>query len=252
MNQVKVNLSNEEYEKLEAQFPRGEGSALIGNRAKEIVKLHFRCEDPTCRFVPPELGADLKVVFSTDRPSTTLEIKGTEQSDIAWQQLKVSSEHSYRLLTEKKIPLYRVIDVFGRNPSIYILIHGVDFELAPEPRWSIKRISNRKKNMRILGDGSMTAHHAQRSLGQRSKYENLRDYLKAQVNDEVTLHFSDAPKLLGFSLPASASAYQAFWANQTNTKNRPWAKAWRDAGFRVESYKLAKNGGWVRFKRDRN
>jgi len=83
----------------------------------------------------------------------------------------------------------------------------------------------------------------------RSKYDTLRDFLKKRSETEVTLLFSQAPEILGFALPASATKYQAFWANQSNTTVRPWAKAWQDAGFRVESYRLGEKDGWVRFKR---
>jgi hypothetical protein len=83
-----------------------------------------------------------------------------------------------------------------------------------------------------------------------SKYETLRDFLKKRNEAEVTLLFSRAPEILGFSLPASAIKYQAFWANQSDATRRPWAKAWQDAGFRVESFRLSEKNGWVRFKRE--
>lgn len=82
-----------------------------------------------------------------------------------------------------------------------------------------------------------------------SKYHSLTDYLNKQNNKEVTLLFSQAEKILGFPLPKSALLYQAFWANQTNTIKRPWARAWQEAGFYVDSYRLSGQNGWVIFKR---
>jgi len=54
--------------------------------------------------------------------------------------LKVSGQGSHRLLVEKQVPVYRVTDVSGKSPSIYVLIHKRDFELEAEPRWTFKPI----------------------------------------------------------------------------------------------------------------
>jgi hypothetical protein len=53
-------------------------------------------------------------------------VKGTESADAAWQHLKVSSQDSWRLLDENQVPVYRVTDVFGPSPSVYIMLHGCD------------------------------------------------------------------------------------------------------------------------------
>lgn len=86
-------------------------------------------------------------------------------------------------------------------------------------------------------------------IAQSSKYDALREYLEKQASREFTVHLSEAPKLLGFSFPPSAFKHQAFWANQSSTEARPWAKAWQDAGYKVVSYKLSEADGWVRFRR---
>ena len=71
----------------------------------------------------------------------------------------------------------------------------------------------------------------------------------AQSADEVTLLFSEAERVLGFPLPASAKQYQAYWANQSDTTNRPRVNAWREAGFYADSFRLSSDDGWVTFKR---
>jgi len=240
-------LSDLEYEQLNSKYPHGKGSGLIGFRSEEIIKLYFRRKYPDCKFSKPKNGADLEVIGLPNSFSYFLEVKGTADSRIAWQKLKVSSEHSYKMLTEEKIPLYRVTSVFDQNLSIYILKYEEDFILEPEPRWSIKKknynIDVRDvhgENQGIRGDRKMS-----------SKYLPLTDYLKDQNGDEITFLFSDAQKILGFSLPKSAKQYQAFWANQADTTSRPWAKAWQDAGFYVESFRLSGEDGWVIFKRGR-
>ena len=34
--------------------------------------------------------------------------------------------------------MFRVVDVDGENPRIYVLEHGRDFYMQDEPRWSVK------------------------------------------------------------------------------------------------------------------
>ena len=82
------------------------------------------------------------------------------------------------------------------------------------------------------------------------KYEPLEAFLKSLSRDtkELTVTFREIEKLIGTSLPASAQRYQAWWANQTDTSNRPHAHAWKSAGFKVESVHHGANG-WVIFQR---
>jgi hypothetical protein len=247
-----LELTSVEYEKLNSKYPESEGSGLIGKRAEEIVKIYFRKGDPQCQFPnPPPKGADLHVVFSGDAPSILIEVKGTKSAGLAWQQLKVSSQHSWRLLAEERIPVYRVSEVFQRSPSIYVLVHGLDFVLDEEPRWTFKRIQPRNEDHAppppATEDDSVT--QAILEGARRSKYDALREHLKSERTPEVTFHFKDAARVLGFSLPSSAHKYQAFWANQSDTTNRPWARAWQEAGYEVDSYRLSGLDGWVRFKR---
>lgn len=83
------------------------------------------------------------------------------------------------------------------------------------------------------------------------KYEPLENFLKQQPKslNAITLSFHEMEKLLRVPLPASAYKHAPWWANQSNFKIRPQAKAWMDAGFKVESFKLDKNSGFVRFHR---
>lgn len=83
-----------------------------------------------------------------------------------------------------------------------------------------------------------------------NKYEPLRAFLSALPADtwECTLNFSDIEELLGQDFPASALLHRPWWANQTSLDNRPQAKAWKSAGFAVDTIRQGE-GGWVRFKR---
>jgi hypothetical protein len=64
-----------------------------------------------------------------------------------------------------------------------------------------------------------------------TKYDKLRDYLRAQRFSEITLSFAEIENVLGFALPASADRPQ-WWANEKNPNTtKPQRIACRDAGF---------------------
>ena len=76
-------------------------------------------------------GVDLRV--TVDGRTERIEVKGTADSTIAWEKLKVSSRKSHDALVRGDALIYRVVDVHSADPRIYILIHGEDFTLEPEP-----------------------------------------------------------------------------------------------------------------------
>jgi hypothetical protein len=41
----------------------------------------------------------------------------------------------------------------------------------------------------------------------------------------------------------------AFWEQPEGAAPSPWAMAWRKAGYEIDTFRLARDGGWVRFKR---
>jgi hypothetical protein len=242
MSPATVELTDSEFKNLEEKWPRGP-HASIGTRAVEITCIYLRRQHPNCVFEAPVAGADLNYRPTADSPSQAVEVKGTEFDGLAWSQLKVSSPDSMKLL-ESGAPVYRVSNVFGRAPKIYVLLHGKDYLLQPEPRWAFKSV---RRTAAVSGDGA-ALDGRETIAGGHSKYDALRAWLQEQTGDTVTLKFSDAEGVLGFRLPASAYAYQAFWANQRDVSSRPWARAWTTAGFRVDQYRLSQDG-WVRFRR---
>src|SRR6266496_146750 len=124
MQVIPVQLTHDELELLEKRWPKSKGNGSIEGRAVEIVQLYFGRKDPQCAFELPERGADLHVVLSGQGEPLTIEVKGTVSRGLAWNQIKVSSANSWRLLTEKSMPVYRVSDVFGTSPTIFVLLHG--------------------------------------------------------------------------------------------------------------------------------
>ena len=83
-------------------------------------------------------GVDLRVTI--DGKTERIEVKGTKDSDIAWEKLKVSSQKQHDALVNGDAVLYRVVDVDGADPRVHFLIYGEDFTLEPEPRWAVKQI----------------------------------------------------------------------------------------------------------------
>lgn len=83
------------------------------------------------------------------------------------------------------------------------------------------------------------------------KYQPLQDYLKGLPRSQgsVTLSFQEIEKLIGSRLPPSAYEHRAWWSNQAEVSNRPQAKAWREAGFEVETVKPDRKDGVVSFSR---
>ena len=248
MDMLPVELTDEELRMLDAQFPRSMASAVIGKRAEAVVRIYFRRLDPSCEFRRPRNGADLEVQFSSGRKSLVLEIKGTDASRVSWQQLKVSSPHSWRHLVEEGVPIYRVTNVFGKTPCITELLHERDFTLQPEPRWSFKAKRSRVTRTAPTGTSAMP-QPSLRVLQRTSKYSPLSVYLSQARKTTITLTFAQLDEILGFPLPASAKRHQAFWANQSDTRIRPWARAWQTAGYRVDGIHLDAQTGWIRFSR---
>jgi len=134
---IPIKLMEGEVRKLNAKYPCGKVSAGIGKRAVELVRLYLRKRYPGCRFREnPKKGVDLAI----DSPKMLIEIKGTEDKDISWGKLKVSGKTSYLNLTEKRVRIYRVTDVYGRVPQIHELVYGKHFKLTCEPRWRFVRL----------------------------------------------------------------------------------------------------------------
>lgn len=84
-----------------------------------------------------------------------------------------------------------------------------------------------------------------------TKYEPLEMHLRATPSAVklLTLQLPELARIIGASLPDSAFIHRPWWANQKNSKSRPQAHAWLEAGFVVEEVNQSRTNGWVRFKR---
>lgn len=240
METHRVELTTDEYAALNARYPEQSGSALADTRAEAIVRIYLQRRSPRCSFTVPDAGADVKVAFADGAPPLLLVVKGAASTGGAWPRLAVSSPQTHRLLVERGVPVYRVSDVFSTRPSIDVLMYGTDFLLEEEPCWV------------FTPSGPTALSPEPRSVVEGShlaKYEGLRRFLERKQEDYVTLRFVDAADELGFSLPRASFTDPAFWANETDTTNRPWARAWQEAGYEVDSTRLSDIDGWVHFRR---
>ena len=110
-----------------------------GKKAEEIVRLLLiKAYGDQAKIKKVRDGADLRVEFD-DGNSFSVEVKGTSDTKIAWEKLKVSSQRSHDALKSGEVVMFRVVDVDSENPRIYVLEHGRDYYMEPELRWSVKR-----------------------------------------------------------------------------------------------------------------
>jgi hypothetical protein len=145
MRSFTVRLTSVEKAALDAKHPPSSSSSDIGKRAIEIVKCYFRATSPGCSFVVPPKGGDLAVLETGSMVAKVFEVKGTSDSGLAWQKLKVSSKHSHALLASGEASVLRVTEVYGVEPLVFEMHHGQDFLLKREDRWTFTAIlSNRK------------------------------------------------------------------------------------------------------------
>jgi hypothetical protein len=69
-----------------------------------------------------------------------------------------------------------------------------------------------------------------------SKYNALRRQLERETGPSVEMTFDEIDHVLG-GLPASARRYSAWWSNEREGTHVQ-ARAWMDAGWRVENVNL--------------
>ena len=153
MRSFRVQLPPSEKADLDSHYPPSPGSSDIGKRAVAIMKYDFRVASPGCAFVEPPKGGDLAVLEPGTHQPRVFEVKGTSDTGIAWQKLKVSSKHSHALLVSGEASVLRVTEVFSDQPFVYEMHHGEDFILKPEDRWTFvakheanKRWSRRRRD----------------------------------------------------------------------------------------------------------
>lgn len=133
---VPFELSADDFDRIQRDFPNTGKNADVGKAAVEIVKCYYLSLDNNAGFRNGPGGSDIEIEV---RGVPEVEIKGTAKSDIDWNSLRVSSEDCHRLL-ENGMRIIRVCGIGGQRVLLYYLTHGVDFVMVPEPRWRIQRL----------------------------------------------------------------------------------------------------------------
>ena len=84
-----------------------------------------------------------------------------------------------------------------------------------------------------------------------SKYEALEIHLRSlpASKSEITLTFAEIEAIIEAALPLSHLNHREWWGNQNDTTRRPHARAWMNAGFKVDELRRDKDNGWVQFVR---
>lgn len=136
MKTVNFSIPQESLDTLIKDSKDGKNSD-IGKMAIEVVKLYFKSLDSTVEFQLGKNGADITVLL--DGKKTDYEIKGTQDSSISYNKLKVSSLSCHNALING-MEIIRVTNIRKCDMKISFLKHGIDFLLVEEPRWAVKKI----------------------------------------------------------------------------------------------------------------
>ena len=135
MKQIQFSLSKKELNELNQTYPESGQSNNIGKMAIDIVTRYFKKADPNIKFELGKNGADITVI-SKSKKETNYEVKGTEDPNIAFKKLKISSKQCHDALV-KGMEIIRVTNIRQRKMNLYFLKHNVDFILDEEPRWKV-------------------------------------------------------------------------------------------------------------------
>ena len=147
--------ASDRYTSISITLTESERQSLVSltteKKAEALVRKHLDDKyGGQARIQEDEDGVDL--VVSVDGKIERIEVKGTESPTIAWQQLKVSSQKSQDALEHGDASMYRVVDVAGSRPRIYILTYGEHFTLEPELRWAVKRVAPEDDRYPLRGE----------------------------------------------------------------------------------------------------
>jgi hypothetical protein len=131
----------------------------------------------------------------------------------------------------------KILKEIENSNSVYLFFLKTDKVTAIEdmiisrfdPEWNDKKIGNLN-----------LVKSAERGfLKMKSKYIKLKEYLK---NYSISISYKEIEKIIGDKLLKSAYVHRAWWSNS----GYEHAKAWTDAGWKVEGVKL---GEYITFRK---
>ncbi|MCF1753172.1 hypothetical protein [Mariniradius sediminis] len=119
-----------------SKYPNTGKNSHVGHLGILMAQEFFKRKYPGCEFKVNISGIDLQVIL-VNGEEKAFEVKSTTDPGIAWSKFKVSSMRSHDALING-MPLMRITKIGKTEMDIYFLTHGDDFDLIPEPRFSIK------------------------------------------------------------------------------------------------------------------
>jgi hypothetical protein len=117
-------------------YPNTGKNSDIGKLAVEIAMLYFLSLNDKTTYTINKNHIDLTT--SVNEIIEHYEIKGTADKNVSWNKLKVSSQNSHDHLVNG-MTLIRITNIGSAKMTLHFLKHNVDFEMVPEPRWSVIR-----------------------------------------------------------------------------------------------------------------
>ena len=136
MTTITFSISKEQLNELLTLYPNTGKNSDIGKIAIEVAKLYFLSKNEMTSFTTNKKGIDLTT--EVNGLIEKYEIKGTADKDISWSKLKVSSQNCHDHLING-MTLIRITNIGSTTMTFYFLKYKEDFELIPEPRWSVVR-----------------------------------------------------------------------------------------------------------------
>lgn len=133
------SITQDQLNGLLTLYPNTGKNSDVGKLAVEIAKLYFLSMADTATFITNRNGIDLSTTIN--EVVENYEIKGTADKNISWNKLKVSSQNCHDHLVNG-MTLIRITNIGSTEMIFYFLKHNEDFELIPEPRWSVIRKKN--------------------------------------------------------------------------------------------------------------
>ncbi len=136
---------------LAAEDRRAMSSMTTAGRAVHVVRKHLlESFGPDAEVEVDEEGAGLRV--SVGGEQFQIEVNGTDASVMDWEHMKISDQRAHYALTSGGAIMYRVVNMSGLNPRIYILNHGQHFTLEPEPTWAVRKVIPKDEKYPLRGE----------------------------------------------------------------------------------------------------
>ena len=119
MQTIKLQLADGFFNRLQSLSGRGPKNNSTRDRAVQIVK-DWLSRQSGIQVLPQPTAQGADVSYLQNKIEIHAEVKGTEDSNIAWSKIKVSGEPSYLGICAGW-PVFRVCNVFSQSPFIHIL-----------------------------------------------------------------------------------------------------------------------------------